>query len=90
MTEPITPVAIPDGCDKCPNRLPVVKRKFLDITQRSAFAFILTLFLPLCFVRQTDSGAIVLKDEPNVPVLMILLPIIGVCIGIDITPKLKA
>lgn len=75
---------IPEGCDRCPNRLPP-KRDFLSLTQRSAFALVLSFMLIPCFVEDTD-GRIHMKKEPNLPVLIVILPIIGLCLGIDINP----
>lgn len=82
MTTP-TPI-IPEGCELCPNRKP--SRDFLDVTKRGLLALILTGMLPFCFLEMAEDK-LKIKDVPNTPLLMILLPAIGIALGIDINPN---
>lgn len=89
MTEPITPLAIPDGCDRCPNRLPV-QRNFLFVTKSNIYALILALGLIPCYFEQGENGQFRLSKQPNLALITIILPVMGLALGIDIIPKPKA
>jgi hypothetical protein len=77
---------IPIGCESCPNRS-LTQRPFLHITKNNLAALGLSLLLIPCFFEDRGKHDYYARQEPNMPLLMVLLPAIGVCLGIDITPS---
>lgn len=76
---------VPAGCDLCPNRSST-RRPFLHVTKNNIAALGLALLLIPCFFEERGDYDYHTRDEPNIPLLMVILPAIGVCLGIDITP----
>ncbi len=89
MTDPTLSV-VPAGCEICPNRTkrPQVRELFA-ISGRVVLAGVLTLFLIPCFYQLDKEGKVSSKDDPDLAIITMLLPAIGLCLGIDINLKDK-
>lgn len=86
MSDDDIPV-VPDGCEVCPNR----RKEQSDRTKGKwgayVFALMLGVLVLMFSIEQKPNGTYYRTAEPPVLVWGVLLPMMAVCLGVQVDPE---